>query len=147
MKILDNRMEERGTEHSRKIGNAMREDRKNAGYTIRELAEKMGISPTHLTRIESGERLMDSVKQLTLFCDACRVPIYKYLILCGMKSTENDSPVRRAFSAIQTEEQEEAVSVFANLLTSRNLTPENIRQMLNTAIAFADFCDKQNQQG
>ena len=139
-------MEERGTAHSREIGNAMREDRKAKGYTIRELAIKMEVSPTHLTRIESGERLMDSVEKLILFCDACEVPIEKYLVLCGMKGPAKDTPIRRAFPAIKDDQQESAVATFAKLIASKDLTPENIQQMLNTAIAFADFCDKQNQE-
>ena len=123
----------------------MREDRKNAGLTIRALAEKMDISPTHLTRMESGERLMDSVVKLISFCDACSVPIEKYLVLCGMKVPETDTPVRRAFPVISSQEQEEAIVAFAKLITSKNLTNDNITQMLDTATAFADFCDKKNQ--
>lgn len=64
------------------MGEAMREDRKQAGYSIRELAEKLDMSPVHLNRIEKGERLMDFEK-LTLFCDICHVPITKYLALYG----------------------------------------------------------------
>lgn len=145
MRMLDGRIEERGTEVSRRIGAAMREDRKEAGFTIRDLAEKMNISPTHLTRIESGERLMDSIESLILFCDACRVPIDKYLVLCGMSRPEKDTPTRRAFPAIQTKEQENAIDAFAKMITSKNLTSEDITQILNTAIAYADFCDKKNQ--
>lgn len=65
-----------------KIGEAMREDRKNAGYSIRELAEKLDMNPIRLNRIEKGERLMDFEK-LTLFCDICKTPITKYLALYG----------------------------------------------------------------
>ena len=84
MKQLESRLEGRDSEHARMVGEIMRKDRKNAGYTIRALAEKMDISPTHLTRIESGKRVMDSVVTLILFCDACNVPIEKYLVLSGM---------------------------------------------------------------
>ncbi len=66
-----------------KIGEAMRDDRKQAGYSIRELAEKLDMSPVHLNRIEKGERPMDSVEKLTLFCDICKTPITKYLALYG----------------------------------------------------------------
>ena len=146
MRMLDGRMEERGTEVSRRIGAAMREDRKNAGYTIRDLAEKMKISPTHLTRIESGERLMDSIEALILFCNACHVPVDKYLALCATGTVSMDTPIRRAFPSVKSEQQEKAISDFARLITSKDLTEENIQQMLNTAIAFADFCDRQNQE-
>ena len=145
MNMLDSRLEERGSERSRQIGAAMRDDRKNAGYTIRELAGKMEISPTHLTRIESGERLMDSVEKLILFCRACNVPIEKYLVLCGLTLPEEDTPLHRAFPSIQTAEQAEAINTFAHIITAKKLTSDNIQQMLNTAVAFAEFCDRQNQ--
>ncbi len=145
MKTLENRIEERGSERSRMIGHAMREDRKNAGLTIRILAEKMDISPTHLTRIESGDRLMDSVEKLIRFCDACHIPIEKYLVLCGLNISDTDTPVRKAFPAIKSKEQEDAIIAFAKLITSKNLTDDNITQILDNATAFADFCDKKNQ--
>ena len=146
MKMLESRLDGIGTEKAIAIGNRMREARKDAGYTIRELAEKMDISPTHLNRIEKGERLMDSVEKLILFCEICRVPIEDYLILCGMELSDADTPIRRAFPSIRTKEEEEAIASFAKAVTTKNLTADNITQMLNAAIAFADFCDKQNQQ-
>ena len=145
MKQLESRIEGRDSEHARMVGAIIRQDRKNAGYTIRALAEKMDISPTHLTRIESGKRVLDSVVTLILFCEACNVPIEKYLVLSGMKLDEKDTPVRRAFPSISNQEQENAVAAFAELITSKNLTSDNISQMLDTATAFADFCDKKNQ--
>lgn len=146
MKMLESRMDGIGTERAIAIGSRMREARKDAGYTIRELADKMDISPTHLNRIEKGERLMDSIEKLILFCEICRVPIEEYLVLCGMKLSDKDTPIYRAFPSIRTREEEEAIAAFAKTITTKNLTADNITQMLNTAIAFADFCDKQNQQ-
>ena len=146
MKMLESRLDGIGTKKAIAIGNRMREARKDAGYTIRELAEKMDISPTHLNRIEKGERLMDSVEKLILFCEICRVPIEDYLVLCGMELSDADTPIRRAFPSIRTKEEEEAIASFAKAVTTKNLTADNITQMLNAAIAFADFCDKQNQQ-
>ena len=145
MKMLESRLDGNGTEKAIRIGNRMRDARKDAGYTIRELADKMDISPTHLNRIEKGERLMDSVEKLILFCEICRVPIEDYLVLCGMDLSETDTPIRRAFPSIRTREEEEAIASFAKTITTKNLTSDNITQMLNAAIAFADFCDKQNQ--
>lgn len=138
-------MEEIGSERSELIGKHMTADRKAAGYTIRELAEKIDMSPTHLNRMEKGQRLMDSVSKLINFCEACHVPIEKYLVLCGMHISEEDTPIRRAFPAIENEEQENAIDAFAKMITSKKLTSEDITQILNTAIAYADFCDKKNQ--
>ena len=146
MRMLESRMDGRESERAARIGEQMRIDRKNIGLTIREVAEMIDISPTHLTRIERGERLMDSIEKLILFCEICRVPVEKYLILAGMKVSETDTDVRRAFPAIRSEEEENAIVTFAKMITSKNLTSENISQILNTAIAFAEFSDKQNQQ-
>lgn len=135
-----------GSDWAKRVGDMIREDRKKAGFTIRELAEKIEISPTHLNRMEKGERPLDSTKTLVRICETCLVPIERYLVMFGMHISEKDSPVRRAFPGIETEQQEEAISTFAKLITSKKLTTDNITQMINTAIAFADFCDKQNQQ-
>ena len=143
MKMLENRTDGMGSEKAIAIGSRMREDRKKAGYTIRELADKMDISPTHLNRIEKGERLMDSIEKLILFCSICHVPIEDYLVLCGM-SIEED-PIRRAFPAIRSKAEEEAIAAFAEAVASKKLTEENIGQMVSTAVAFAEFCDRQNR--
>ena len=138
-------MDEMGSDRAKIIGENMRDDRKAARYTIRELAEKIDVSPTHLNRIEKGERLMDSVDKLIRFCAVCQVPIEKYLVLSGMRLPEKDTPIRRAFPTIETPEQEQAIAAFAETICSKKLTPEDITQMLNTAIAYADFCDKKNR--
>ena len=135
-----------GSEWAKKVGDMIREDRKTAGYTIRELAEKIEISPTHLNRMEKGDRPLDSTKTLVRICDVCHVPVERYLVMFGMRLSEMNTPIRRAFPAIKTTEQEEAISTFARLVTSDDLSADNIQQMLNTAIAFADFCAKQNQE-
>ena len=135
-----------GSDWAQKVGGMIREDRKAAGYTIRELAEKIEISPTHLNRMEKGDRPLDSTKTLVRICDVCHVPVERYLVMFGMRLSEMNTPVRRAFPAVESPQQEEAITTFAKLITSKDLTPENINQMLNTAIAFADFCDKQNQE-
>lgn len=82
---------------------------------------------------------------LIRFCSVCQVPIEKYLVLCGMHLSENDTPIRRAFPTVKTPEQEQAIAAFAETICSKKLTPEDITQMLNTAIAYADFCNKKNQ--
>ncbi len=138
-------MDEMGSDRAKIIGENMRDDRKAARYTIRELAEKIDISPTHLNRIEKGERLMDSVDKLIRFCRICQVPIEKYLVLCGMQISEEDTPIRRAFPAAKKPEQEQAIAAFAETICSKKLTQEDITQILNTAIAYADFCDKKKQ--
>jgi len=146
MEMLESRIENIDPERAKAIGDRMRIARKEAGFTIRELAARMEISPTYLNRMENGKRLMDSVQNLISFCEICQVPIEDFLVLCGMKIPDSEAPIYRAFPAIKNEKQAEAISQFAKAITSKTLTDENISQMVNTAIAFADFCDKQNQE-
>ena len=141
----DSYMDEMGSDRAKVIGQNMAADRKAAGFTIRELAEKLEMSPTHLNRMEKGERLMDSVNKLIQFCRFCHVPIEKYLVLCGMSLSENDTATRKAFPAIQSSEQEEAINTFAKIITSKKLSSDDLTQILNNAISYADFCDKKNQ--
>ena len=134
-----------GSDWALSVGKQIREDRKNVGLTIRELAEEIGISPTHLNRIENGERPLDSTKTLIRICQVCRVPLEKYLVMYGLRLNKDDTPVRRAFPRIENSAQEDAIVKFADLLISNNLTTDNIASMLNTATAFAEFCDKKNK--
>lgn len=145
MRMLDNRMDGIGSEKAIKLGKRMHDARKNAGYTIRELAELLDISPTHLNRMEKGDRLMDSIEKLILFCELCHVSIEEFLILAGMKPQEGITPIQRAFPTVTTQTEENAITAFVQIITSKKLTDANIEQMLNTALAYAEFCDKQNQ--
>ena len=70
--------------------------------------------------------------------------ILELLWASGMRISEKDTPIRRAFPAIENPEQEQAIAAFAETICSKKLTPEDITQILNTAIAYADFCDKKN---
>lgn len=135
-----------GSDWAKKVGEQIKEDRTNAGYSIRRLAERIDVSPTHLSRMETGDRPLDSTKTLVRLCEACHVPIERYLVLYGMRISEKDSPIRRAFPSIETPAQEDAVNKFVNLLTSNDLTPEDITQILNAATAFSEFCTKNKTQ-
>lgn len=137
--------EERGSERAKAIGENMRNDRKAARYTIRQLAELIDVSPTHLNRMEKGDRLMDSIAKLIRFCDVCQVPVEKYLVLCGLDYPNNESLIRRAFPMIKTDEQEKAISTFAEVITAGYLSNDNITQILNNAMAYAAYCQKQQE--
>lgn len=138
----EGRREEIVTERARMIGEQFCNDRKNARYTIRDLAALLEISPTHLNRIEKGYRLLDSIGTLIRFCELCQVPINKYLLLYGMKYTEDSTPVRKAFPAIRTTDQEKAVIDFEEIITSGNLSTDDLRQIRDIVTAYADFCRK-----
>ena len=136
---------ENGSDRAKKIGEAMRRDRKEARYTIRQLAEIIDVSPTHLNRMEKGLRIMDSIEKLIRFCDACHVPIDGYLSLCGLQyAGNNQDPIGRAFPQIRTSEQKDAINSFANIILSHDLSKEELEQILKNTMAYADFCSKSN---
>lgn len=144
MKQLKNQEEGKGSPLAIRIGNRMREDRKNVGLTLLEVADRIEVSQTHLTRLEKGERLFDSVEKLIRWCEVVHVPIEVYLEMMGWNNPGNDSLVKKAFPAIQSEEQEAAIVAFADLILKKKLSPTDMMQMINAATAYAEFCDKNN---
>lgn len=144
MKMLDSRIEGNGSQRAIEIGKAMKDARIAAGLGLRETAGIIGVSPTHLARIESGERLMDSLEKLIAFCELVHEPIEKYLVIAGMNIPDQQTPVRKAFPSITTDEQEQALTSFARIITSLKLTPDDYIQLINSATAYAEFCDKKN---
>ena len=50
--------------------NNIKAARANAGLTVRELAEKIGVSPTTITMIESGRRVprADTLRKIADLC-------------------------------------------------------------------------------
>lgn len=50
-----------------KLGNALRHARTSQNLTLREAANKMGISPAYLSEIETGKKAPDNNEKITLF--------------------------------------------------------------------------------
>lgn len=146
MKQYASQQEGQGSELAIRIGAKMRADRKAAGYTLIEAADRIDVSQTHLTRLEKGDRLFDSVDKLIQWCNVVRVPIEGYLELMGWENKGATSLVRKAFPAITTDEQEAAINAFADLIIKKNLSPADMIQMVNAATAYAEFCDKNNNK-
>lgn len=142
----EGRREEVVTERARIIGDAMRKDRKDARYTIREMAKLLDLSATHLNRMENGYRLLDSIETLIRFCEILDVPIDKYLRLCGMTYKDSGTAVSKAFPAVESQDQENAITAFAQTITSRRLTADDLAQILDNVTAYADFCTGRNKK-
>lgn len=57
---------------SQKLQETLKEMRKKAGLTQRELAKKLGREHSFVARIEQGERRVDLV-EFYFICEACKV--------------------------------------------------------------------------
>ena len=144
MNVLDNRTEGNGSELAIEIGKKMNKARIAFGYSLRELAGLMNISATHLNRIEKGERILDSIDLLISFCKNCHEPIEDYLIMLGWQSPENTTPIRKAFPAIETTEQEDTITALSRIIVTRRLNKEDMDQIVINVTAYANYCDIKN---
>ena len=61
-------------EHRRTIGEALRLNRKNAGFTQETLAEVVGLNPKYIGEIERGEKII-SIEALMRIAKAVKTPL------------------------------------------------------------------------
>lgn len=71
-----------------KVGEFIRDNRKELGVTLRELAKETGISFSHLSKIERGEH-MPTKETIETIADSLRVDKYELFLLAG-HSTDSD---------------------------------------------------------
>ncbi|MCD8013346.1 MAG: helix-turn-helix transcriptional regulator [Lachnospiraceae bacterium] len=126
-----------------RLGLRMREARKEQHMTIVELAQKVGCSHTHISRLENAQRRVDSMALLTALSDALNIPMEEMLSLAGQGIQKEKSLVRVAFPSLNENYQEQAVIEFAKLVSS-GLTAEEIESMLTHAKAYAQYCINKN---
>ena len=62
----------------RRLTPALRKAREEAGLTQAEVAEKLGVYASFVSKVESGERRIDVV-ELKHFCDALGVGLVAFL--------------------------------------------------------------------
>lgn len=74
------------------LGSYLVSVRNERGFSLRELAEKCGVSPAEISRVESGKRLKPSPVVLRAIADALVIS-YPYLLqLAGYMDDENQEP-------------------------------------------------------
>ena len=126
-------------------GQYLKKKRLQCGYTIRQFAKATGCSASYITRIEHGERELNSISDIILFASTLHFPIGELIQLTGVSASEIHTPIRLAFPGIQTSHQEAVISQFANLITSGILSDEQMDQMVFNATAFKEYCQKCSQ--
>lgn len=65
------------------LGALIKEKRIDEGYSIRKLADLVGVSSTELTRIESGERVVPNLLTLIYICKELHMNMENILRLSG----------------------------------------------------------------
>jgi transcriptional regulator with XRE-family HTH domain len=121
------------------LGDYIRNRRQELGMTIKELAEKINCSPTHVTRIELHQRKCDSMQLLVDFANALNVPTERLLDLAGQALPESDDFLRRAIPSIKNDYQKQIITEFAQLITGNSLTKPEMQQLILQATAMVEF--------
>lgn len=129
-----------------RLGKRIRAARKEKHMTIAELADKVGCSHTHITRLELAQRRIDSFQLLAKFSEVLNIPMEELLALSGQAVQKDNSLVKVAFPSISSDFQEEVIAKFATLVTNGHMTEEQIQEMLIHAVAFSEYCEKKNEQ-
>lgn len=81
------------------VGNRLRELREQCGFTQNGLAERAGISQTHLRRVELGQADI-TVSHLQLVCDALGITLGEFFAV-----TEGENPLAAALSALSPKQK------------------------------------------
>lgn len=127
-----------------RLGKRIREVRRAKEMTIKELADIIGCSPTHVTRIETAKRRIDSTSLLVKFAQALGLPSEELITLAGMGVADVNSLTQVAYPGVKTEKQKEVLDELSKLITNMNLTNEQLDILLMQATAFAEYCNRNN---
>lgn len=66
------------TSRQQKLQELLRETRNKSGLTQVELAERLGVHQSYVSKYESGERRLD-ILELQDVCDACDIPLISFV--------------------------------------------------------------------
>lgn len=81
------------------VGKRLSELRKQCGYTQNGLAERAGVSQTHLRRVELGQADI-TVSHLQLLCDAMEISLREFF-----EDTSETNEVAAAFSKLSPKQK------------------------------------------
>lgn len=106
----------------------------------------VGCSTTHVTRIELAQRRIDSMPLTIAFSHALNVPTEVAISLSGQSIQQNESLVRVAFPSISTYLQENVINALATIITGKEMTSGQLQHLIEQATAYAEYCERRNQQ-
>jgi len=99
----------------------VKKKREEKNYSIRELAEKAGVSHSEIARIEKGERTNPSASMLRAIATALFVPITELLETVGLADTMPKPIIAAHINGAQdlTVEERAEVENYINYLISK----------------------------
>jgi transcriptional regulator with XRE-family HTH domain len=102
------------------VGERIREQRKTAGFSLRELAGKIGLTPGYLSRVENGQ-IKPSLDSLQTIATTLGVPMFTFL------EDQNPDPI------VKNSERAKLFFPKSNI-TYELLTPRPFKQMMSVMI-------------
>jgi len=127
------------------IGKYLRDRRNAKGLSMRELAEKSGVSHTEIFRIESGQRDFPSMRVLVSLGKALEVPDDEILRMAGYKSEDEGdiSIMEKVFPNLRTEKQQDtAQRIIDGLARNTDLQDNDYDDLVDHMEVFMEFVKK-----
>ena len=125
------------------IGDKFKECRLEKGLSVREVAEKAGVSDTEVFRIETGRRVNPSAKILVSIGKALGMANDEVLRLTGLMENNDVPLIEKVFPDIKTEKlQQTAQSIMYRLGRNNSLQDEDYDGLLDHLEMFLDFAEK-----
>ena len=125
------------------IGAALKKRRLERGLSLRDVADKAGISSTEVFRIERGDRIRSSTPILFAVGAALGISNDEMLRLAGYKPDDSISSIEKAFPDMKTEKQQETVRRIVDSLAKRHaLQDGDYDDLVKQMEMFLDYAEK-----
>ena len=125
------------------IGDKFRERRLEKGLSVREVAEKAGISDTEVFRIETGRRVNPSAKLLVSIGKALGMANDEVLRLAGLMENDDVPLIERVFPDIKTKKQQEtARRIICRICRTNLLLDEDYDSHFEHVDMFLDYTER-----
>jgi len=125
------------------IGDKFKERRLEKGLSVREVAEKAGISDTEVFRIETGRRVNPSAKILVSIGKALWMDNDEVLRLAGLMENDEIPLIERVFPDIKTEKQQQtARRIISRMGRTNLLQDEDYDGLFEHVEMFLDYMER-----
>lgn len=145
------------------FGQYIKRVRESKSLTLTEVAEKVGMSHSHLSRIENGERKAPKTTTLKKLAEALRIPFQEIMVEAGLVTKEdwlkmdlpdiddNDSEVigyDKVFAGVKDGELKESPNSYSNEkeLAKEEIIP--IEELIEKNLSYKghNLTDEQKKQ-
>jgi len=125
------------------IGDVFKQRRLEKGLSVREVAEKAGVSDTEVFRIEAGRRKNPSAAILVSIGKVLGIANDDVLRLAGLKNDDDVPLMEKLFPDLKTEKQQEAAQRIMYRLGRNNpLQDSDYEDLIKQVEMFLDFAEK-----